>query len=95
MIPYWARNSAIVLAIPHTDITLLQIITLKLRARTRLRGYSTDFTVGKLDSLYPTHADYVSQVGKATQAALKAGYILPFDADTTIHEAEASRIGAR
>jgi hypothetical protein len=58
-------------------------------------GYSTDFTVGKLDSLYPTHADYVSQVRKATQAALKAGYILPFDADTTIHEAEASRIGAR
>ena len=51
--------------------------------------------VGKLDSLYSTHADYVSQVRKATQAALKAGYILPFDADTTIHEAEASRIGAR
>jgi hypothetical protein len=58
-------------------------------------GYSTDFPVEKLDGLYPTHAGYVAAVRKATQAALKAGYILPFDGDATIREAEASRIGAR
>ena len=58
-------------------------------------GYSTDFPVEKLDGLYPTHAGYVAAVRKATQAALKAGYILPFDGEATIREAEASRIGAR
>jgi hypothetical protein len=58
-------------------------------------GYSTDFPVEKLDGLYPTHIGYVAAVRKVTQAALKAGYILPFDAEATIREAEASRIGAR
>ena len=58
-------------------------------------GYSTDFTVDKLNGLYPTHAAYVAAVRKAADAALNAGYILPFDAETTIHEAEASRVGAR
>jgi hypothetical protein len=58
-------------------------------------GYSTDFTIDKMNSLYPTHAAYVAQVRKTTEAARKAGYILPFDAETTIRDAEASRVGAR
>jgi hypothetical protein len=57
-------------------------------------GYSTDLPVEKLDGLYPTHAGYVAAVRKVTQADLNAGYILPFDAEETIREAEASRIGA-
>jgi hypothetical protein len=57
-------------------------------------GYSTDFPVEKLDGLYPTHVGYVAAVRRVTQAALKTGYILPFDAEATIREAEASRIGA-
>jgi hypothetical protein len=58
-------------------------------------GYSTDMSVDQLDARYPSHAAYVASVRKATEAALKAGYILPFDAKATIQESEASRIGAR
>jgi hypothetical protein len=59
----------------------------------RLNGSYAPFDEGTLKNLYPTHASYVSKVKSATEANLKAGYILKPEADATIAEAEKSAIG--
>ncbi len=56
-------------------------------------GYSTDFTVDQLNAHYPSHAAYVADVRRVTEANLKHGYILAPDAAATISAAEASRVG--
>jgi len=56
-------------------------------------GYSTDFSVAQLNARYASHATYVADVKKATDAVLKAGFILPYDAAATIRAAENSAVG--
>jgi len=56
-------------------------------------GSSLDMSVDRLNTLYPSHADYVAKVKKVTAANVKAGYILADDAAATVREAEASRVG--
>jgi hypothetical protein len=59
----------------------------------RLMGSSEPFDTARLASLYPTHDAYVARVKDATEKNLKAGYITKADAETTIRDAEKSRIG--
>lgn len=58
-------------------------------------GYSIDMSVSQLNSRYPSHAIYVEKVRKVTDDNLAKGYILRFDAATTIREAEESHVGAK
>ncbi len=58
-------------------------------------GYSTDMSVASLNLRDPSHAAYVAKVRAATEENLKKGYILSYDAATTIREAEESRVGAQ
>src|SRR5262249_59513368 len=48
-----------------------------------------------LPRLYPTHADYVSKVTKASQDLVKAGFLLPADAAQTIDKARRSIHGSQ
>ncbi|RKT89016.1 hypothetical protein SAMN05421805_10719 [Saccharopolyspora antimicrobica] len=59
----------------------------------RLYGSHEPFTAEKLASLYPTHDAYVRAVRDVTNRNLRAGFILKHDADETVREAEASRVG--
>ena len=59
----------------------------------RLMGSSEPFDAARLASLYPTRDAYVARVKDATDKNLKAGYITKADAETTIRDAEKSRIG--
>jgi hypothetical protein len=59
----------------------------------RLYGSHEPFDAATLAKLYPTHAGYVAKVKEVTEQNLKAGYILKFDADATIAEAEKSSVG--
>lgn len=61
----------------------------------RLYGSHEPFDAATIASLYPTHAGYVAAVKEVTEKNLKAGYILKFDADATIAEAEKASIGKR
>jgi len=56
-------------------------------------GYSVDMSMDTLNARYPSHAAYVAAVKKVTDQNVKDGYLLPFDAATTIREAQESRIG--
>ncbi|MDR1936718.1 MAG: hypothetical protein LBS49_14295 [Candidatus Accumulibacter sp.] len=56
-------------------------------------GGWTPFDTATLQSLYPTHADYVAQVKNAVNASIAAGFVLPEDGAETVAEAEASVIG--
>jgi hypothetical protein len=56
-------------------------------------GYSVDMSVDTLNAKYPSHAVYVAAVKKVAEQNVKDGYILPFDAATTIREARDSHIG--
>lgn len=58
-----------------------------------LYGSHEPFEDAILDRLYPSHEAYVEAVSKVVQGNLEAGYILPYAAERTIREAEASRIG--
>jgi len=58
-----------------------------------LYGSHEPFDQATLDSLYESHADYVTQVRAVVEANLEAGYILPYAAEQTIRAAEASSIG--
>jgi hypothetical protein len=58
-----------------------------------LYGSHVAFDKTKLESLYPTHAAYVTKVRKVTEENFKAGYILRPEADATIAAAEHSTIG--
>ena len=56
-------------------------------------GYSVDMSVDALNAKYPSHAGYVAAVKKVADQNFKDGYILGFDRDTTIRQAQQSRIG--
>jgi len=61
----------------------------------RLYGSHEPFDDATLAALYPTHADYVAAVRAGVTANLMAGYIVDYDAATTIRAAEVSDIGRR
>ena len=58
-----------------------------------LYGSHQPFDEQTLDSLYTSHDEYVAKVREVVNANLEAGYILPYAAELTIREAEASSIG--
>jgi len=58
-----------------------------------LGGKHVPFDTATINSLYPTHDDYVSQVRAASEAMVKAGFLLPADAAQTIDAARRSIYG--
>ena len=60
-----------------------------------LGGTHVPLDAATLNALYPTHADYVAKVTRATQDAVKAGFLLPADAAQTIDKARRSIYGAQ
>jgi len=54
-----------------------------------LGGTHVPFDTATLKRLYPTHAAYVAKVTTASNAAVKAGFLLPADAAQTIDAAKA------
>jgi len=58
-----------------------------------LGGTHVPFDAATLNRLYPTHADYVAKVTNATQALVKAGFMLPADAAQTVDTAKRSIYG--
>lgn len=56
-------------------------------------GSRTPYTSAELSALYGNSGTYVKQVTAATEAAEKAGYILPADAEVTISKAKKVKIG--
>jgi hypothetical protein len=58
-----------------------------------LFGTTVPFDAATLATLYPTHDAYVSAVGKASRAAVKAGYLLRPDALAIRESADASSVG--
>jgi len=59
----------------------------------RVFGTTVPFDAATLASLYPTHADYVAKFNKATDRAVKAGFILAPDAKNLKAAAAASNVG--
>ena len=57
-----------------------------------LEGYYTPFGGGTLQSLYPTHAAYVSQFTAAAQADLAAGFLTRYDYNQAVKAAQAAPI---
>lgn len=58
-----------------------------------LFGTTVPFDAATLAALYPTHDTYVSAVGKASRAAVKAGFLLRPDARAIREAAAASNVG--
>ncbi len=58
-----------------------------------LYGSHQPFDQATLDGLYGSHADYLSAVKAVVEQNLADGYILPYAAERTIREAEASSLG--
>jgi hypothetical protein len=58
-----------------------------------LFGTTTPFTSSHLAELYPTHGKFVSQWSRAANRAVKAGYLLPLDAEELVNSAATSNIG--
>lgn len=57
-----------------------------------LAGHHRDFTDAELKARYGSHHAYVSQVRAALKVVRKDGYLLPFDENSTILEAEKSDV---
>lgn len=57
-----------------------------------LEGYYTPFSQATLQSLYPTHAAYVSQFTTAAQADLAAGFLTRYDYNQAVKAAQAAPI---
>lgn len=57
-------------------------------------GSTTPFDAATLSALYPTHADYVTKVTAAAQAAVTAGHLLEADGDQIVADAEQAPIPA-
>jgi hypothetical protein len=57
-------------------------------------GSTYPFTAEEIKQLYPTHADYVSKVTVAANAALQAGVILPYRVKEYVDAAKAAAIPA-
>ncbi len=55
-----------------------------------LGGTHKPFDDDTIKKLYPTHTDYVNTVAAASNAAVRAGFLLPADADHTIDMAKRS-----
>jgi hypothetical protein len=55
-----------------------------------LGGTHVPFDAATINRLYPSHADYVRKVTAASEAAVKAGFLLPADAAQTIARARRS-----
>ncbi len=60
-----------------------------------LGGTHVPFETAKLNSLYPSHDDYVNKVRAASAAAVKSGFLLPADAAQTIDAARRSTYGSQ
>jgi hypothetical protein len=54
----------------------------------RLFGQTVPLSAERLEELYPTHADYVTAVKKAANAALRKGYLMKADRDAYLAEAK-------
>jgi hypothetical protein len=54
-----------------------------------LAGFHHDYSPAELKARYHDHAGYVQEVDKATQEVLKAGFILPYDAEQVRQSANA------
>jgi hypothetical protein len=59
-----------------------------------LQGVSDPFSAAQLQSLYPTHADYVAEFTAAVHAAERSGILEPYDAEAEIQQAQDSAIPA-
>ena len=59
----------------------------------RLYGVHEPFDAARIRALYPTNEAYTTAVGRFTDFALKAGYILAPEADRTRQDAAASNVG--
>jgi hypothetical protein len=57
-----------------------------------LEGFYTPFSTGTLQSLYPTHAAYVSQFTAAAQTDLAAGFLTRYDYNQAVKAAQAAPI---
>lgn len=57
-----------------------------------LAGFHHDYSPAELKARYHDHARYVREVDKATQEVLRAGFILPYDAEQIRKSANASRV---
>ncbi len=57
-----------------------------------LAGFHSDYSPAELKARYHDHASYVRELEKATQDLLKAGFILPHDAEQIRQSADASNI---
>jgi quercetin dioxygenase-like cupin family protein len=57
-----------------------------------LSGFHHDYSSAELKARYRDHAGYVRQVDKATQEVLKAGFILPYDAEQIRQSANTSDV---
>jgi len=60
-----------------------------------LGGTHVPFDTATLNALYPSHADYVAKVTRASQDLVKAGFLLPADAAQTIDKAKRSIYGSQ
>jgi putative intracellular protease/amidase len=58
-----------------------------------LTGWHEGFDKSRLNTLYSTHAAYVSAVKAVTEQNVKAGYVLKADGQRTIAEAERAEVG--
>ena len=66
--------------------------TLRAEGLCLLEGYYTPFGQGTLQSLYPTHAAYVSRFTTAAQADLAAGFLTRYDYNQAVKAAQAALI---
>src|SRR5262245_55456056 len=57
-----------------------------------LEGYYTPFGGATLQSLYPTHAAYVSQFTAAANAELAAGFLTRYDYNQAVKSAQAAPV---
>jgi hypothetical protein len=57
-----------------------------------LEGYYTPFSEATLQSLYPTHSDYVAKFTAAAAADLAEGFLTPYDYRQAVKAAKASSV---
>src|SRR5579859_279121 len=57
-----------------------------------LEGFYTPFGRATLQSLYPTHADYVARFTATAQADLAAGFLTRYDYNQAVKAAQAAPI---
>lgn len=57
-----------------------------------LSGSTTPFTAQQLQTLYPSHDDYVAKVTRSAASAREKGFVLPEDEPTIVAEAKAAKV---